>query len=311
MRVSGQLEEGRIPGQLSFDTFISFSTTYEEGCRMPEDRESISEKKADDRNGHEMESLSVNSRANGPEEQDDGIWDIHSHCLPGIDDGAKDWEMSLRMLQASWDSGVRTVIATPHYLPWRRHPLDADRVRNLCAEAQERCRRKLGIGMRILPGEELYFHNAIVEDLRAGRALTLAGTRTVLVEFSERVPWTELSAGLIQLRRSGYRPILAHAERCAAIRRDIELLQRLVELGVQIQMNADSILGENGLRWKGFCRKAMKRDLLHYIGSDAHDPDSRRPNLGACAAYVERVMGPAYRDKIMKINPQELTEGSA
>lgn len=305
MRVSGQLEEGRIPGQLSFGTFISFSTTYEEGCRMPEDRESISEKEADDRNGHEMESLSVNSRANGPEEQDDGIWDIHSHCLPGIDDGAKDWEMSLRMLQASWDSGVRTVIATPHYLPWRRHPLDADRVRNLCAEAQERCRRKLGIGMRILPGEELYFHNAIVEDLRAGRALTLAGTRTVLVEFSERVPWTELSAGLIQLRRSGYRPILAHAERYGCLRKDDYFLE-ILDAGVYIQSNIQEV--EGGLfsdmaRW---VKRKYREHEIHFTASDMHNLDTRPPISKDQLAWFEKKVDEAYRKELFSGNIRAL-----
>ncbi|MDO4418704.1 MAG: hypothetical protein Q4C02_10565, partial [Eubacteriales bacterium] len=182
---------------------------------MPEEQDIISENRSYDRNNYEDEKRSVSEPEPGA-----GIWDIHSHCLPGIDDGAKDWEMSLRMLQASWDSGVRTVIATPHYLPWRSHPLGADLVRDLCTEAEDRCRRELGIRLRILPGEELYFHNSIVEDLREGRALTLAGTRTVLVEFSERVPWTELSAGLIQLCRSGYRPILAHAERYGCLRKE-------------------------------------------------------------------------------------------
>ena len=61
----------------------------------------------------------------------EGIWDIHSHCLPGIDDGAKDWDTAMQMLRASWDSGVRTVIATPHYLPWRT-PLPPDHIRELC-----------------------------------------------------------------------------------------------------------------------------------------------------------------------------------
>ena len=88
-------------------------------------------------------------------------------------------------------------------------------------------------------------------------------------------------------------------------------IKECVDMGVQIQMNAGSILGEEGLAWKWFCKKAMKHGLLHYIGSDAHDMVHRRPNLGKCAAYVERIMGKEYRDTIMMVNPQRITEGSA
>ena len=130
-------------------------------------------------------------------------------------------------------------------------------------------------------------------------------------EFPEYADKKYLIDRCHEVIRSGYSPVIAHAERCTAIRKDIGLLQRLVDMGVQIQMNAGSILGEEGLARKWFCKKAMKRGLLHYIGSDAHDMVHRRPNLGKCAAYVERIMGKEYRDMIMMVNPQKITEGSA
>jgi protein-tyrosine phosphatase len=111
--------------------------------------------------------------------------------------------------------------------------------------------------------------------------------------------------------QGGYRPIIAHTERCAAIRSDIDLLRRLVELGVRVQINAGSLLGEDGLALKWFCRTLMKRHLIHYVASDSHNKSSRRPNLGKCAAYIERVMGRAYRDQIMTLPPTETIERSA
>ena len=209
------------------------------------------------------------------EEMREGIWDIHTHCLPGIDDGARNWDIAMQMLQASWETGVRTVIATPHYLPWRE-PTPAESIRGLCLEAMERCRRELGIEMAILPGAELYYYDDIVEDLKSGRALTMADSRTVLVEFSEQVPWSELSAGITRIRRSGYQPILAHAERYQCLRRS-DHFQDILSRGILIQSNAQEIEGglfNNMTRW---VTRQYRERVIDFVASDMHNLDSRPP----------------------------------
>lgn len=238
------------------------------------------------------------------QETQDGIWDTHSHCLPGIDDGSRNWDMTMQMLQVSWESGVRTVIATPHYLPWR-DPVPAQKIRGLCEEAMERAGKELGIGIRILPGAELYYYNGIIEDLREGRALTLAGTRTVLVEFSEKVPWSELHAGLVQLRRSGYRPVLAHAERFGCLRKNGHF-EEILEEGVYIQSNIQEV--ETGLfndlgRW---VRKQYRERTIHFIGSDMHNLSSRPPISRAQLAWFEKKVDDGYRRELFAENIRAL-----
>ena len=135
-------------------------------------------------------------------------------------------------------------------------------------------------------------------------------TPFVLLEFPVGAKKRSIIGQCRSLMVGGYCPILAHAERCIAIRREPDVLKRLVEMGVYIQMNAGSITGEEGLSQKWFCKRAMRRNLLHFIGSDAHDPKKYRPNLEKCARYLERTMGAAYRDQIMTGNPREILEGS-
>ena len=79
-------------------------------------------------------------------------------------------------------------------------------------------------------------------------------------------------------------------------------------MGVYIQMNADSIIGAEGFTMKRFCKKAMKRNLLHLIGSDAHNMKDRSPSMDKCAAYIEKVMGKEYMEKILINNPREIFE---
>lgn len=234
-------------------------------------------------------------------ENEGGIRDIHTHCLPGIDDGAANWDMSLQLLQASWQSGVRTVIATPHFLPWSKEQIPVKTIRDLCREAMERSRRELGTDLRILPGGELYYHDGLVEDLRAERAPTLAGTRTVLVEFSEEVPWSELRAGLIRLLRSGYHPILAHAERYACLRKE-ERLDEILETGVFIQSNIQEV--EAGMfRGPGcWVRRQLRRQTVHFVASDMHNPDRRPPFTQRQLEWLRKKTGEEYRHRILKGN---------
>ena len=238
-----------------------------------------------------------------------GYFDMHCHLLYGVDDGAETMEAALELLGLQYEDGVRTVCLTPHC---RRELFEwsTETVQRHFELLKERA-GTVYPDLKLILGCEIHVSHDLVQQLREGRCLTMGGSDHILLEFPEYADKKYLIDRCHEVIRSGYSPVLAHAERCTAIRKDIGLLQRLVDMGVQIQMNAGSILGEEGLAWKWFCKKAMKHGLLHYIGSDAHDMVHRRPNLGKCAAYVERIMGKEYRDTIMMVNPQRITEGSA
>ena len=79
--------------------------------------------------------------------------DLHAHVLPGVDHGARDWEMSLKMLAKSARCGVDTIIATPHYLPWKKENM-AERIPELCREAEKKLQDAYGVSMKIYPGNE-------------------------------------------------------------------------------------------------------------------------------------------------------------
>lgn len=235
-------------------------------------------------------------------------FDMHCHILFGVDDGAKSPEDSMAMLRQEYDSGVRTVCLTPHY---RRGMFECppEQRREHFARLGELAARQFP-DLRLVLGCEVHAHMDLVQELRDGSCLTLGDTPFVLLEFPVGARKRSIIGQCRSLMVGGYCPILAHAERCIAIRREPDVLKRLVEMGVYIQMNAGSITGDEGLSQKWFCKRAMRRNLLHFIGSDAHDPKKYRPNLEKCARYLERTMGAAYRDQIMTGNPREILEGS-
>ena len=237
-----------------------------------------------------------------------GYYDLHCHILFGVDDGPESPDDAMTMLQLEYDCGVRTVYLTPHY---RRNMFESppelrrkhfERLKQLCAERFPDLELRLGC--------ELYANMDMLQQIREDGCLAMDSTEFVLLEFPMYAEKRYMIERCQSLLHSGYSPIIAHAERYRAIRRDPGLLQTLADMGVYIQMNAASIIGKEGLLWKWFCKKAMERGLLHFIGSDAHDTDQRRPDLEKCAQYLEKTMGAEYRDQIMILNPQEILEGS-
>ena len=235
-------------------------------------------------------------------------FDMHCHLLYGVDDGPKELEASLQLLRQEYDDGVRTVYLTPHF---RKNMFEcsAEVIREHFEILQARAKQELPeLCLRL--GCEIHVSMDVAEEIKSGRCATLGGTEFVLLEFSETAEKKYILDRCHAVMNRGFAPIIAHAERCAAIRKDMELLRRLVDMGIYIQMSAGSILGEDGFFWKRFCKKAMQQDLVHFIGSDAHDLTDRKVNIGKCAAYIEKIMGADYRDQIMCVNPTEIVERS-
>ena len=237
-----------------------------------------------------------------------GYYDIHCHLLFGVDDGPEKMEESAALLQREYKSGVRTIYLTPHY---RKNMFEcAQDIRLQNFEVLKDWAARNLPDLKLHMGCEVHVSTETVQNLREGKCSAMGDTDFVLIEFRESADKRYIINKCHEIMHGGYCPIIAHAERCATIRKNMDLLQRLVDMGVYVQMNAGSIIGKSGLRWKWFCQKAMKRNLLHFVGSDAHNLKKQKPNLDKCARYLEKKMGAEYRDQIMILNPKEIIEGS-
>lgn len=221
-----------------------------------------------------------------------GFVDFHTHILPGVDDGAKNLEEALTMLKAAWEQGTGTVVLTPHYrgafrdnLRRKLEPL----YQNLVQEAKTICP-----GLQLYLGCEVSYERDISEKLAQGSVLSINGSRYVLLEFQQGVYHSRLLEGVLELLNFGYVPILAHVERYEVFYREPDLVEELVDLGALVQLNADSVLGKMGFGAKRFCHKLMRRHLVHFIGSDAHNMESRPPELKQCFDKLTKKFGQPY-----------------
>lgn len=232
-----------------------------------------------------------------------GIYDIHCHIVPGVDDGSKNLEMSRWMLQKEYDEGVRHIIATPHFrYDMFEPPLNVVKKQFLRVRA---IAEEIGIEMHL--GCELHASMDMAGCLKSGERLTMAGSRYVLTEFSTIDEKSYIRDRCQELIRRGYYPIIAHVERYRAVKGDLDFVDELRNMGAYIQVNTDSITGKDGFTAKHFCKKLIKEDLLDFVGTDGHDKSKRVPEIGRCCDQIEKMMGSRYAKKIFIDNPKKIT----
>ena len=235
-----------------------------------------------------------------------GLWDIHCHILPGVDDGAADFKEACRMLYKEYKEGVRNVILTPHFRKEMFEP-SQDLVKRQYLKLRKLAGELLP-DMKLYLGCELHASMEMEQKLQSGEYLTMAGTRYVLVEFRNGSKSSYIKERIRQLAAYGYKPIVAHAERYQAVYGDLEFLEELKDMGALIQMNADSIIGKDGIRMKAFCKKVIRQDLLDFVGTDGHGMKHRIPEVQACFERLEKLMGREYAEEIFIDNPGRIVK---
>lgn len=226
--------------------------------------------------------------------------DIHSHILPGVDDGASAMAETLGMLQIAYAEGVRTIVATPHYLPGR-HNKRAEDLRRIHREVCEQSEKSMP-DLKILLGNEIYFNESAIEDVKKKKALTLADTDYVLIEFSVMSESKRFFHAVRVFSESGYRPVLAHVERYASLYKKEETIRELIDAGAYIQINAESFAGGFMDRHAAYCRKLLELGMVHFIGSDCHNLTDRKPRMHTPLETLKKGVYTRQIEKIMSVN---------
>lgn len=237
-------------------------------------------------------------------ENKNGYYDIHTHILPGVDDGAFDMEETRLMLQAAYQEGIRTIVATPHYIQGRKNA-GTDKICAAFQQVQELMKEQYP-DMILLLGNEVYYRDSTVEALKEKQAFSLGGTSYVLVEFKVTVSFDYLFQAVRTLTSAGYRPVIAHMERYECLYRKEELVRQLIEAGAYLQINAESLLGGRFNRRSNFCIRLFAEGLAHFLGSDCHSVQERRPIMKQAVEVLERKIPAVKLEEVTRGNPQRM-----
>jgi protein-tyrosine phosphatase len=227
--------------------------------------------------------------------------DLHTHVLPGIDDGADDLATAVEMCRLARAAGCTALVATPHQ---RTEHWANDEPREL-----ERLRREVeaaaGSDPRLLLGAEVRVDSLLLEELgRPDRAgiLGLADSRYLLLELDRFVRFERPLALTDELRVAGWRPVYAHPELIPWLAGDPDLLGELVAAGALLQITAASLTGA-GRPVRNLCRWLLDEDLVHFVASDAHGVAWRPPGLAQAHEVLTRGWGAERADRLTRHNP--------
>lgn len=229
--------------------------------------------------------------------------DIHTHILPGVDDGAQDIAESVAMLQMAADDGTTVVVLTPHLnLQYNFDPCQAE---GAITQLQAHTDR-----IKLYSGCELLVTPENLERVFACAGLyTIADGKSLLIELPDDFA-PELTLGIIQrLLEAGLQPVVAHPERNRVLQRNYKSLGDLVEAGAYLQVTGQSLLGGFGSVAGSVSDYLLRHGLAHCIASDAHSPYQRRPLLSAAYRKTCELIGEDCAERLFKRNPLAILAG--
>lgn len=234
--------------------------------------------------------------------------DIHSHILPGVDDGAEDMSEALEMARMAVRCGVTDLAATPHF---RGDSFDPERLalvhrrfrRLKNALEQEKIPLKLHLGAEVLCSERT------VELAWAERLPTMGDSRYVLCEFYANTSGFRMDEILSGITEAGYHPVVAHPERYEAVQKDPRWALRWFQRGYVIQLDKGSVLGSFGAAPRDAARWLLDRGLVHILSGDAHSAIRRTTDLSALEEWLLERYPREYVSVLLEENPGRLLRG--
>jgi len=217
------------------------------------------------------------------------VIDLHCHILPGIDDGAKTLEESLKMAGIALRDGIHTIVATPHTLGI--HLNNVRSVEKSIAGLADAFSIN-GINLRLIPGADVPLSAGLMDKIKGGEAGTINNNmKYILLELPSYTVPPRVKDLIFDLKMNGITPVITHPERNLMIQQNAGIVYDLVIMGALCQITAMSITGDFGEIPRKSAAILLERRLVHVIASDAHSADYRPPLLSKAVEAAANILG--------------------
>lgn len=235
------------------------------------------------------------------------MFDIHTHLIPNVDDGAQSMEETIQLARAAIEEGIEHLVLTPHHNQyWVKN--EKDKVLRLTEEIRQVLKEE-NIPLSVAPGQEIRMNEEFMDDLTAGNYLSLDGAgKYYLVEFSWRSMPVFAKSYLQQMLDLEIIPVIAHPERQRPFLDHPELLVELIDMGCIAQVTATSVIGGYTQEIKEAAFQMIEQKLVHVIASDTHNLHERPYNLVKAAKVLENNFGLEHKDVLFN-NAKNIVEG--
>jgi protein-tyrosine phosphatase len=232
--------------------------------------------------------------------------DLHSHILPGIDDGSPTLTVSLEMARLAVKDGIRVMACTPHIYPGL-YMNDSEGIERRRAALQKALDMEK-IPLKLVAGADVHLVPEVLQGLRQGRIPTLHGSRYVLIEPSHNIPPPRLEESVFSLVVSGYTPIITHPERLNWIDGHHDAFVRMIGQGAWMQITADALTGLFGTKAKYWAERMVGEGHAHILASDAHSVTRRIPRLSAGLEVAAKLLGPEQARYLVLDRPKAILD---
>ena len=234
--------------------------------------------------------------------------DLHSHILPGLDDGAQTIDNALEMARIAQEDGIEKIVATPHLFRNNFTPQNLRIIEEKRAELVEAL-DKHNIDIEIFAGAEVHISHNLIDEIRENRAyLVIHESSYMFVEFPSDHVFQGVKNLFFELMSEGITPIIAHPERNSVFRRNPVMLYDLVQTGAFCQVNSGSITGIYSLRSQDAVNQFLSLGLVHFIASDCHNTESIPPKLSSAVEKAAEVIGEKNASALVIDNPQAVLD---
>lgn len=231
--------------------------------------------------------------------------DIHHHVLPGVDDGPRELSEAAEMCALAAEEGIETIVATPHVLRGRWPAFSRRELESRLGELRARA----GNSPQLLLGSEYFFGHDMTEILREGVSVhPLAAGKYVLLELPANSVPPMFNQPLYRAQLEGWQPILAHPERNLVFQSNPDLLAALIGHGLRVQVTAGSLTGAFGSQARAAAETFLRRKLVHFVATDAHNMDKRPPRVKDAIEEVQSIAGETVAHALLDANPRAVIE---
>jgi len=236
------------------------------------------------------------------------VIDVHTHILPGLDDGPGDMDSALELCRVAVVDGIHTMVATPHAFHDLFHVTREETLRGVDCLRQRL--RTEGVPLRVEAGSEAFVTPDLPERVAHGDILTIADNgKYLLIEFPANTLPEGIDDLLFSLRLMGLTAIVSHPERNSAVQADVQSMARIVKAGNLVQLTASSLVGHFGEETYRCAVKLLQSGLCHFVASDCHSMKSRPPILSAARKEVESLTDRTVAARLFEHNPRSILAG--
>jgi protein-tyrosine phosphatase len=236
--------------------------------------------------------------------------DIHSHILPGLDDGAQSFEESLLMARMAEADGISKMVATPHLYRGSFVNNGLDVIEKKKDDLQSMILSE-GIELELFYGTEVYVtHNLTEKVIKERESLVIDHGNFMMIEFPAGHIYSGVKDLFFEIMTEGIQPIIVHPERNRVFQHNPELLYELINMGSLCQANSGSFTGLYGREVRETVYRFLDLRYLHFLGSDCHNTRSLPPNLSQAREKIEETAGKAVALALVLNNPQAMLAGN-